>query len=320
MKVARRSGFRWSLGLAALALAVTACSTTSQVKVGAPSASVGGPAPGSGSAPTTANGSPTPAEPEEPPPAVGQCRGPIDATIVDAAADPRPTVACDKPHGSETFYVGEMDPSITTWPGTTDDPSLGRQVDQACTSRHQAYVGVTEAEIATLPPDRLQDFAYFIPTRSDFAAGARWFRCDAIVEPLEAGESTTIQGTLKGVYAKPLPVAYRLCEASLNRLAACNKKHQIEYLASVQLPDLTEYPAQRGDIKVSAACRTPLLAALGLSEERADIAFGYVLPSQDVWDAGFQTATCIAGAANNAALGNTLYRIGPTKPLPLAPR
>ena len=34
------------------------------------------------------------------------------------------------------------------------------------------------------------------------------------------------------------------------------------------LDELTEYPLQKGDLKVTAACRTPLLDALGLTEER----------------------------------------------------
>lgn len=229
-------------------------------------------------------------------------------------------MSCNAAHGSETFYVGQIPSSVAQWPGGADDTALNQAVDEACTTRHQSYLGLTAANADTLPPDRVQDFAYFIPNQADFAAGARWFRCDAVVEPVAAGEKTTITGTLKDVYAKPLPVGYRLCEGNLNQLAACNERHQVEYLASVQLPDATSYPAQRNDVRVTAACRTPLLEALGLSEERADLAFGYVLPPQDVWDAGLQTATCVAGAANNAPLDNTLYHLGPTKPLPLAPR
>ncbi len=318
MHVGRRWGSRWArrlaLGLAGLVTVVAAgCTTDSQVQVAAPT---GGATPGT--AAPGAGGS-IPSQPVQATPVVGECRGPVTATIIDAPTDPRPVVPCDQPHGNETFFVGTMDPSITSWPGEdTSTTTFDRQVDQACTSRHEAYVGLAAAAAEALPPDRVQSFAYFVPTKSDFAAGARWFRCDAVVEPVDPGEATTIVGTLKDVYAQPLPVGYRVCEAALNRLTACAKKHLVEYLATVQLPDVTEYPAPRNDVAVTAACRAPLLAALGLTGERTDLAFGYVLPSQDVWDAGLQTATCVAGAADNAALDDTLYRIGPTKPLPLA--
>jgi len=320
-------------GVAGLALA--ACSTDSQVSIGpaagsgtGPAVSVpGGTAPGGstpgGSAPggTAPGGTGSPKGTlSEATPTVGQCRGPLPSSILDAPTDPRPPVPCTGSHGSETFYVGTMDGGITTWPGNDSGGDLSRQVDEACTTRHDQYVGLTQQQADVIPPDRVQDFAYFVPTEADFAAGARWFRCDAVVQPVGSGEATTIAGTLKDVYAKPLPVGYRLCEGTLNRLAACNERHQIEYLASVQLPNLDEYPAQRGDAAVTNACRAPLLAALSLTSERSDLAFGYVLPGQDVWDAGFRAVTCVAGAADNAALDDTLFHIGPTRPLPLAPR
>jgi Septum formation len=308
------------VGAAVLALA--SCAADGQVTI---SPAPGGAEQGPTSTPTGGNGSNSTTvpgtggrSPAEAAPVVGQCRGPLTSSILDAPSDPRPAVPCSGTHGTETFYVGTMDSSIPTWPGDDTDGALSREVDEACTARHLEYVGLTAAREDTLPPDRVQDFAYFIPTESDFAAGARWFRCDAVVQPVASGEATTVDGTLRSVYAKPLPVGYRLCEGTLNRLAACNEKHQIEYLASVQLPDVSDYPAQRGDATVTQACRAPLLAALGLTTERADLAFGYVLPSEDVWDAGLRSATCVAGAADNAPLDDTLYQIGPTRPLPLA--
>ena len=223
----------------------------------------------------------------EPTPAVGDCHGPVDTRIIDAPTDTRDVVPCTGPHGMETFYVGEMDPSVTTWPGDQNDDAFGAEVNQACSTQHQQYLGLDPDAAPNLPPDRLQVYAYFIPTKTDFAAGARWFRCDALVAPVDS-DPTTITGTLKDVYAKSLPAAYRLCGASLGRTAGCDDKHQIEYLASVALPDLADYPAQRDDLRVTAACRIPLLTALGLTEERTDLAFGYLLPSKEQWDEGLQ--------------------------------
>ena len=166
-----------------------------------------------------------------------------------------------------------------------------------------------------VPPDRLQSFAFFVPTERDYQDGARWFRCDAVVEPL-AAERTSIDGTLKDVYAKPLPVSYRLCEARLGQPVACDQEHEIEYLASVLLETVNQFPTQKGDIQVTAACRGPLLTALGLTEERTDLVFGYLLPTQEAWDAGSKGATCVVGAADDSNLRGTLADIGPSVPLP----
>lgn len=267
-----------------------------------------GPAPG-GTDPSQASG--------EPAPKVGDCRAPVDRAIIDAASDPRPTVDCDQAHGTETFWVGEMTSNIQAWPGSDDRAGalLERQVDNECGTRHLEYLGLDVTAMPNLPPDRLQSFAFFVPTERDFQDGARWFRCDAVVDPL-AAEKTSIDGTLKDVYAKPLPVSYRLCEARLGQPVGCDQEHEIEYLASVQLDSLDQFPTQKGDIQVTAACRTPLLTALGLTEERTDLVFGYLLPTQEAWDAGSKDATCVVGAADGSTLQGSLAGIGPSAPLP----
>ena len=95
--------------------------------------------------------------------------------------------------------------------------------------------------------------------------------------------------------------------------------HEIEYLASVVLDSLTEYPTAEGRHRRStAACRTPLLTALGLTEERTDLVFGYLLPTQEAWDAGSKGATCVVGAADGSSLRGTLADIGPSA-LPTLP-
>ncbi len=82
------------------------------------------------------------------------------------------------------------------------------------------------------------------------------------------------------------------------------------------LDSLNQFPTQKGDIQVTAACRTPLLTALGLTEERTDLVFGYLLPTQEAWDAGSKGATCVVGVADGSSLRGTLADIGPSAPLP----
>jgi hypothetical protein len=313
-----RGGWRWSGRAAGIAIAtalvlVTGCGTPSSVQVSPPVQ----PVPESASAGTDGSAAP---ESGQPTPEVGECRGPVDLQIIDAAADTRETVECGAGHGSETFWVGEMDPTIDTWPAGDEQAGdvLSLQVDEECSGRHLEYLGYDATAAPNLPPDRLQLFAYFIPTEADFADGARWFRCDALVEPLNAAETTSIEGTLEDVYGSPLPVSYRLCEGRLGLTVGCDDVHELEYLASVVLDDLTAYPSQRGDPRVTAACRTPLLDALGLTQERQDLVFGYLLPTEAAWNDGAQGATCVVGAADGSELSGTLAGLGPDADLPLA--
>jgi hypothetical protein len=324
MGVGRRGRFGGWLSAAAVGVVLMAgCASSNHVVIGAPSdAASGSPGSGSvgsapsGSAPVSGGTEPSPTRGEAEP-KVGDCRAPVDRTTIDAASDPRPTVSCAEPHGTETFYVGTMGSTIDAWPGNNDRAGalLEAQVNNECGDRHLEYLGLDVTAMPNLPPDRLQSFAFFVPTEKDYDGGARWFRCDAMVDPVGA-EKTSIDGTLKDVYAKPLPVSYRLCEARLGQQVSCDEDHEIEYVASVLLDSLDQFPSQKGDIQVTAACRTPLLTALGLTEERADLVFGYLLPTQEAWDAGSKGATCVVGAADGSTLKGTLVGIGPSAPLP----
>ena len=140
--------------------------------------------------------------------------------------------------------------------------------------------------------------------------GARWFRCDAVVEPL-AAERTSIDGTLKDVYAKPLPVSYRLCEARLGQPVACDQDHEIEYLASVLLDSLTPVPDPEG--RHPGHRGVPHAAAHRPGADRGADGPGVRLPPADAGGVGrrVQGATCVVGAADGSSLRGTLADIGP---------
>jgi len=180
--VARRRRVGGWLAAAAVGIVVvSACSSSSDVVIGAPSGSSGGSG-SSGSAP--ANGGTEPSQAGgEAEPKVGDCRAPVDRTVIDAASDPRPTVSCAEPHGTETFYVGTMDGNIQAWPGTDDRAGalLERQVTNECGTRHLDYLGLDVTAMPNLPPDRLQSFAFFVPTQRDFDDGARFLMCVVLV-------------------------------------------------------------------------------------------------------------------------------------------
>ena len=127
-------------------LLVAGCGTPMAVEVSPPVEPVPATA-------TPDTGAPTPSESGQAAPEIGECRGPVDLQIIDAAADTRSTVECGSGHGSETFWVGEMDPAIDAWPGADERAGelLNVQVDQECSGRHLEYLGF-DADGRPQPP------------------------------------------------------------------------------------------------------------------------------------------------------------------------
>jgi Septum formation len=246
-------------------------------------------------------------------PEVGECRGPVTQAEIDPASDARPPVPCTEPHGFETVYVGALVEGPEAYPGEALPQALRTQIVEACQPALESYLDLpVRGEYAV--PSRIEDFAYFIPTAEEWAAGARWFRCDAFVVPLAAGEQTDIDGTLAGVGSGPLPPAYRICD-NASGFVPCTDPHDLEYVAAVQAGQDT-YPTV-SDPALAERCRAPVAQELAISS-RSDLSFSVAIPTQEAWQAGLRVIYCVVGAAGGEPLVGTLAGIGDTAPLPIA--
>jgi hypothetical protein len=261
--------------------------------------------------PTTPTTPPTP-EAMVGAPVVGECRGPVTQAEIDPASDTRPPVPCTEPHGFETIHVGELVDAPDAWPGDELPATLVEQVVTACQPALDAYLELPSGD-GYVVPNRISDFAYFLPTTEQWADGARWFRCDAFVTPLNATEQTSIDGSLEAVGRAALPAAYRICD-NANGFVPCTDPHELEYVALVEAGQDT-YPSV-ADPALAERCRAPVAQELAISS-RSDLSFSVALPTQEAWQAGVQVIYCVVGAAGGEALVGTLAGIGDAAPLPI---
>jgi Septum formation len=246
-------------------------------------------------------------------PTVGECRGPVTQAEIDPAADARPPVPCVEPHGFETVHVGELIGGPDAWPAEDLPADLTEQIAAACQPALDAYLSLP-APGPYVVPNRISDFAYFLPTADQWASGARWFRCDAFVTPLTAGEQTSISGTLAGIGAAALPAAYRICDDA-NGFVSCTDPHDLEYVAAVEAGQDT-YPTV-SDPALAERCRGPVAQELAITG-RDDLSFSVAIPTEQAWQAGLRVIYCVVGAAGGEPLVGTLAGIGDSAPLPIA--
>jgi hypothetical protein len=245
-------------------------------------------------------------------PAVGECRPPVTQAEIDPASDARPPVPCSEPHGFETVHVGELIGGPAAWPGEDLPADLTTQIARACQPALESYLDLPMAGEYVVP-NRISAFAYFVPTADEWAAGARWFRCDAFVTPLAIGEQTAITGTLEGVGGAPLPSAYRICDDA-SGFVPCTDPHDLEYVAAVQAGQDT-YPTV-SDPALAERCRAPVAQELAISS-RSDLSFSVAIPTEEAWQDGVHVIYCVVGAAGGEPLVGTLAGIGDDAPLPI---
>jgi hypothetical protein len=246
-------------------------------------------------------------------PAVGEGGGPVTQAEIDPASDARPPVPCAEPHGFETVHVGELLDAPEAWPGEDLPAGLTEQILAACQPALEEYLALPEAGPYVVP-NRVSDFAYFVPTEEEWAGGARWFRCDAFVTPLAPGEQTSISGTLQGVGASPLPAAYRICDDPTG-FVPCTSPHDLEYVAAIEAGQDT-YPTV-SDPALAERCRAPVAQELAITA-RDDLSFSVAIPTEQAWQAGLRVVYCVVGAAGGDPLVGTLAGIGDQAPLPVA--
>lgn len=130
----------------------------------------------SGSTASTASTSGTRVAAKVPaPPKAGSCRSYGFKVAMHGVADPSKAVPCGKDHTARVIKVGHLVKG-TMWKSVTGAANQAR-VTQTCLPAFTKVVGGSYAK-----RDRTAyTFDWFAPTRAQFKAGARWFRCDVIL-------------------------------------------------------------------------------------------------------------------------------------------
>ncbi|MGH9186750.1 MAG: septum formation family protein, partial [Acidimicrobiales bacterium] len=277
-------------------------------------------------------------------PSLGECRGPITQEIFEADSDPRKPIGCDQPHGAETVMVLDLPAPVADLAFSTAQ-LLGDGADRLPPDALAAFGSLLDqCDVAlnehtgapVIPPTGEFNargsqlaVAWFIPTGKQWTDGARWLRCDAIINPAGRAGEFAYAGALEGVQQPgvPIPMELRYCLDANNDGVACTQPHKLErmsvlYSADSQL-DPTAVDAPDPWIRLAQPltlqmCDSSVLQLLG--GHRDDVLLASNFPNlgeaQQQWaEEARLRIDCYAGVQDGQLIG-TLQDIGPN-PLPL---
>jgi hypothetical protein len=227
-----------------------------------------------GAKPTVPAAGPGGADPAAPP-VVGTCYT-LDEGQEDEPLDPPRPVSCGGDHDAETAVVGDTglgaDDDRPGEDDLDDDSPLVRAFGELCTLDDVVgYLGGAD------PEDPYAYYAVFLPDEEQWAAGARWLRCDVFygyVEPERA------PGVMSGALAGPDAAAYRTCFTGTPvdyGVVPCSDAHEAEPtgFAPADLPDGAPYPDEPTRRGLVAGCAPAVQDYVG-----GPAPFGY---AADVW-------------------------------------
>lgn len=248
-----------------------------------------------GKAPVTAP-SPTPAPPTASPapvPADHACyRLSYHQALATTAAGA--SVPCSGTHTAETYAVGQLPVVVDGHLLAVTSHRAQQAAARSCPARLRTFVGAS-ADALRLTMLRA---VWFVPTPTEAAAGAAWYRCDAIEV---SGESL---GTLRHGLARALRHGagrYGMCGTAKPGTSGfarvpCGARHSWRALSTVPLK-----PAAHGGYPGVAAVRNAGPSACKAAAKRVaanvlKYQWGYEWPTATEWAAGQTYGICWAPA------------------------
>ena len=202
-------------------------------------------------------------------PRVGECRDYGTRAYLADSETSKP-VSCDQKHTALTVAVLRVPRSV----GVADPEKAFAAVGTRCYRAMFEALGVAPRKRA----ETAYSLAYFLPTKAERARGARWVRCDLV---LEGG--TKLQPLPDPLLPKPLDDSVKRCLLLRHGRAlttVCRRTHDFRVAGIVKLSGAYRTQRQFENIAVK---RCPRLAG-----ER----FYFNYPSREGWQAGDKRITC----------------------------
>jgi hypothetical protein len=224
------------------------------------------------------------------PPLAGECRVLTPAEVAQPS-NGSSAVPCREPHTAETFHVGTFrgPAAEAAW----DDPALGAAVHDECRPRWVRFVGADES----LALRTVLDWAWFRPTREQWEAGARWYRCDVVAGPEPAAQLRALPRTARGLLLGRPGDRWLACVAGRavagSPWVPCAEPHTWRAVTTVVVGEEDDtYPGARVVEVVSRDyCRESVLAWLDYPLEYD---FGYTWFHRAEWERGNRRSVCWA--------------------------
>jgi len=173
---------------------------------------------------------------------VGSCSKIATPEELYTASDVAPPVRCDEPHQTETIFAGQLDGPLAAKAERPDVEQLDTVAAERCRAVDlRSYLGARPRDSFAV------NVLAKVPTRAEWSAGDRTFRCEAV--PVAAsGAAPQISVPLRGVLATAGSAAIRVCRVGDQQLP-CDQPHTAEevnaWLLASGSVDGAERPEQR---------------------------------------------------------------------------
>lgn len=209
------------------------------------------------------------ADPPAAPP-VGSCHA-VTMAEFSAASDPDPAVSCSATHQSLTVKAFALPSGV----GRTDQQRITDLAGKQCYPAVAARVGGWPTMVRSL-----YDLLLFVPTQSQWDAGARWVRCDLFLWAAKGIQALPASGAVGG----SLSARETRCNAGKSASYApvpCSRPHQFHAKVAIRMPSWNGASAARTFAQRACVKRYPHTGFLASSP-----------PSKKAFDWGFRYAVC----------------------------
>ena len=224
------------------------------------------------------------------PPAIGDCRM-LTPSDLDRPSNDSPLVGCGSAHTAETFEVETIPDEVAE--GGLDNPALGTFVYKTCNSGFRRFLGGEESAVMR----SMLTWAWFRPTREEWNAGARWYRCDAVGGGEQSTTFVNLPRTARGLLLGRPEDRWMVCVdgPSVNgaEKIPCSQKHTWRAATTIVLgKDTDPYPGDRlVEIRTRDFCSDSVGAWMNYP---VDYDFGYTWFHEAEWKAGNRRSICWA--------------------------
>jgi hypothetical protein len=212
----------------------------------------------------------TAADPAYQAPVVGQC---FDMSVAELSESSysEAAVDCGAEHTSQVIAVAQLPDALTY-----DSSGLVAFAFETCGPAQRKVVGASKLGVRLTA----YSFGFFGPTAEQQAAGARWLRCDLV---LNAGRRLAPLPSRLTVGKYPFKDAVARCLAGRDfRITVCAKKHTFRATAAIKV-DAKRFPSKSAWKRLGERrCRDAVRSRY----------FRFGWPSKAAWKAGDHALVC----------------------------
>jgi len=245
--------------------------------------------------PTATTPEPTttrPPEPQGPVPAAGQCRRlSRGEALLGVALRPGERVPCRADHNGQTYFVGKLSKVARKAALRGNRNRVYAQESQRCRRELVDWLGGDGSDLA----QSQFGFVVGVPSAEDLAAGARWARCDAIVNRTGRALLSLPRDT-KRALAGGVPDRFRVCakgDIEQAKTVVCTLPHRWRGVSALRLGAAdARFPG--GNVlsaRMRSTCETQVRSYLGTT---AAFSYGWIRPTKASWRLGGRYGVCFA--------------------------